>query len=214
MINARMETVVSKPALSSALKQRRYLIPANGFYEWKGKSGEKEPYYFSLPSMKPFAFASLWEDWEDKNAPSTEPYRSCTIITTSASESVSDVHDRMPLILKSDAYSRWLNADYNEPDFILDILKQGAVADLRRYPVSKLVNRVSNNREECMKPLDELSGRLGGVMAPFRLILPVMGRDGALALNAAFLFIAACSVRILGVETKGMRLEESSRGAS
>ena len=157
MINARLETVASKPAFRSAFKQRRCLIPANGFYEWQGKSGEKQPYFFFLPSKEPFAFAGLWEVWEDKNAPSSAPYMSCTIITTSASESVSDVHDRMPLILKPDTYSRWLNPEYKEPDFVLDILKKGALTELERYPVSKLVNRVGNNREQCMEPNNNLS---------------------------------------------------------
>jgi putative SOS response-associated peptidase YedK len=66
MINARVETVASKPAFRAAFKQRRCLIPANGFFEWSGKSGSKQPYYFCLPSDKPFAFAGLYETWEDK----------------------------------------------------------------------------------------------------------------------------------------------------
>ena len=89
MINARVETVSSKPAFRAALKQRRCLIPANGFYEWFGKAGSKQPYYFHLPSGEPFAFAGLYEIWEDKEAPpEAGPYKSCTIITTEASESV------------------------------------------------------------------------------------------------------------------------------
>jgi putative SOS response-associated peptidase YedK len=97
MINARVETITSKPAFRVAIKQRRCLIPANGFYEWFGKSGNKQPYYFCLPSNKPIAFAGLWEVWEDKNtAAEASPYKSCTIITTDASESVKDIHNRMP----------------------------------------------------------------------------------------------------------------------
>ena len=68
MINARVETVTSKPAFRTALKQRRCLIPANGFYEWKGKAGSKQPYFFHLPSGEPFAFAGLWEVWETKDS--------------------------------------------------------------------------------------------------------------------------------------------------
>ena len=69
MINARVETVTSKPAFRAALKHRRCLIPANGFYEWKGKSGNKQPYYFHLPSGEPFAFAGLYEIWEERKLP-------------------------------------------------------------------------------------------------------------------------------------------------
>jgi putative SOS response-associated peptidase YedK len=91
MINARVETITSKPAFKAAIKQRRCLIPANGFYEWLGKSGNKQPYCFHLASDEPIAFAGLWEVWEGKNtAAEPSPYKSCTIITTDASDSVKD----------------------------------------------------------------------------------------------------------------------------
>ncbi len=110
MINARVETVTSKPAFRAALKQRRCLIPANGFYEWFGKAGRKQPYFFHLPSGEPFAFAGLYEIGENKEAaPEAGPYKSCTIITTDASDSVKDIHNRMPLILKPESYDAWLN---------------------------------------------------------------------------------------------------------
>jgi len=78
MINARVETLASKPAFKAALKHRRCLIPANGFFEWAGKAGSKQPYFICLPSGEPLAFAGLYEIWEDKKAPSgTGPYKSC-----------------------------------------------------------------------------------------------------------------------------------------
>ena len=154
MINARVETVASKPAFRAAIKQRRCLIPANGFYEWKGKTGNKQPFYFSVSSMEPLAFAGLWEIWEDKNTAAEEsPYKSCTIITTEASDSVKDIHNRMPLILKPEAYDEWLNLETKDPGKIEKILKDGCVKELKRYPVSKLVNLVGNNSKECMEPL-------------------------------------------------------------
>jgi putative SOS response-associated peptidase YedK len=156
MINARMETVTSKPAFRTALKQRRCLIPANGFYEWKGKAGNKQPYYFCLPSGEPFAFAGLYEIWEDKEGlPGTGPYKSCMIITTDAGDSVKEVHNRMPLILKPESYDEWLNPENNQPDKLEQILKTGFISDLKSYPVSKLVNRVGNNMQECMEPLKD-----------------------------------------------------------
>ena len=158
MINARMETVTSKPAFKAALKERRCLIPADGFYEWQGKSGSKQPYYFHLPSGEPLAFAGLYEVWEDKKAPlEAGPYKSCTIITTEASDSVKDIHNRMPLILKPEFYDEWLDPENKDPGRIEEILKNGCVKELKRYPVSKLVNHVGNNSKECMEPLTNIS---------------------------------------------------------
>lgn len=156
MINARVETITSKPSFKAALKHRRCLIPANGFYEWKGKAGNKQPYYFQLPSGEPFAFAGLYEIWEDREAPpGAGSYKSCTIITTDASDSVKDVHTRMPLILKPEAYDEWLDPKNKEPDRIEAVLKKNYVKELRRYPVSKRVNNVENNSQECMEPLND-----------------------------------------------------------
>jgi putative SOS response-associated peptidase YedK len=84
MINARVETVASKPSFRNAFKKRRCLIPAGGFYEWKGEKGQKQPYYITIPSGEPFAFAGLWESWTDKEGDDDSVYKSCTIITTSA----------------------------------------------------------------------------------------------------------------------------------
>jgi len=155
MINARAETVRLKSAFRTAIKQRRCLIPANGFFEWSGKLGNKQPYYFHLASGEPLAFAGLWEVWENKNtAAEASPYKSCTIITTDASDSVRDVHDRMPLILKPEFYGEWLDPENKEPGIIEEVLKNGCVKELKRYPVSKLVNHVGNNSKECIETTD------------------------------------------------------------
>ena len=156
MINARVETLSSKPAFKAALKHRRCLIPANGFYEWFGKAGSKQPYYFHLPSGEALAFAGLYEIWADKEAPpGAGHYKSCTIITTEASESVKDIHNRMPLILKPEAYAEWLDPDNKEPAKIEELLKTYYVKELKRYPVSRLVNRVENNSKECIEPIKD-----------------------------------------------------------
>jgi putative SOS response-associated peptidase YedK len=156
MINARVETLSSKPAFKPALKHRRCLIPANGFYEWFGKAGSKQPYYFHLPSGEPFAFAGLYEIREDKDAPpGAGPYKSCTIITTEATESVRDIHNRMPLILKPEAYDAWLDPVNKEPAKIEKMLETACVRELKRYPVSRLVNRVENNSKECIEPIKD-----------------------------------------------------------
>lgn len=156
MINARVETLSSKPAFKSALKHRRCLIPANGFYEWFGKAGSKQPFYFHLPSGEPFAFAGLYETWEDREAPpGAGPYKSCTIITMEASESVRDIHNRMPLILKPEAYDAWLDPGNKEIARMEKLLETAWVKELKRYPVSRLINRVGSNKKECMEPLKE-----------------------------------------------------------
>ena len=156
MINARVETLASKPAFKAALKHRRCLIPANGFFEWSGKAGSKQPFFICSPSGEPLAFAGLFETWEDKEAPpGAGPYKSCTIITTEASDSVRDIHNRMPLILKPEAYDEWLDPDNKEPAKIEELLRTGYVMELKRYPVSKLVNRVENNSKACIEPQKE-----------------------------------------------------------
>jgi putative SOS response-associated peptidase YedK len=148
-----VETLNSKPAFRNALKHRRCLIPADGFYEWHGKSGNKQPYYLCLPSGEPLGFAGLYEIWEDKEAPGASPYKSCTIITTDASDSVKNVHNRMPLILKLEAYDEWLDPGNKEPFKIEELLKTAHVKELKCYPVSRLVNRVENNSRECIEPV-------------------------------------------------------------
>jgi putative SOS response-associated peptidase YedK len=102
------------------------------------------------------AFAGLLESWQEKDAaPDSEPYRSCAIITTDASDSVRDVHDRMPLILKPDAYGEWLAPENEDAEWMAKVLKTGSVKDLQRYPVSTRVNRVENNSKACLAPLEK-----------------------------------------------------------
>jgi putative SOS response-associated peptidase YedK len=102
------------------------------------------------------AFAGLYEIWEDKEAPpDAGPYKSCTIITTDASDSVKEIHDRMPLILKPEAYDEWLDPGNKEPAEIEALLKSKYVNALKSYPVSKLVNRVENNSKACLEALEE-----------------------------------------------------------
>ena len=101
MINARAESVAEKPAFRMAFRQRRCLVLADGFYEWRNSGGKKQPYYLGLKDGKPFAFAGLWESW---TAPDGEVIESCTIITTEANAAVEQVHSRMPVILDAKDY--------------------------------------------------------------------------------------------------------------
>lgn len=151
MINARAETVSKKPAFRKAFKKRRCLIPANGFYEWKGDKGNKQPYYVSIPSGEPFAFAGLWETWTDKERGEESVYKSCTIITTSASETIREIHHRMPVILDPKFHEKWLSVEIQDPKKLEIILQKGLIHDMKYYPVSKLVNFVKNNGPNCIK---------------------------------------------------------------
>jgi putative SOS response-associated peptidase YedK len=152
MINARAETVASKPSFRNAFKKRRCLIPASGFYEWKGEKGHKQPYYIIIPTDEPFAFAGLWETWTDKDDDSI--YKSCTIITTAASKSIVELHNRMPVILNPEVYEKWLNAEIQKPKELESILKDGSINEMKYHPVSKLVNSVKNNDPNCIKPIE------------------------------------------------------------
>lgn len=151
MINARAETIDEKPSFKNAFKKRRCLIIADGFYEWKGTKGQKQPMLITLPDKKPFAFAGLWEIWyKNKQAPA---YRSCTIITTEASASIREIHHRMPVILKPEVYKDWLNPQYQNTENLKHILAVERLTELTSYPVSKQVNFARNNDLSLLDPI-------------------------------------------------------------
>jgi putative SOS response-associated peptidase YedK len=154
MINARMETVASKPSFREAFKKRRCLIPADGFYEWSGSKGNKQPFFITLPDEKPFAFAGLWETWWDKENQG-EPYRSCTIITRNASASLKHIHDRMPAILHPDTYDAWLDSDNHDTKALQEILSDKTVNEFKIRPVSNQVNSVRVNEPSNIAPISK-----------------------------------------------------------
>lgn len=152
MINARQETIATKPAFREAFKKRRCLIPADGFYEWYGAKGQKQPVFITLPDKKPLAFAGLWETWQDKADPGNV-YRSCTIITREAAGDLRKIHDRMPVVLAPEAYEAWMGPGKDGVESLLEILSSGAVTDFTFYPVSKQVNAVRNNEAGNIEPV-------------------------------------------------------------
>ena len=151
MINARAETVASKPSYREAFRKRRCLIPADGFYEWKGRKGEKQPVYITLPDRSPFAFAGLWETWLDRQNQNAV-YRSCTIITRAAAGAVRDLHHRMPVILNPDAYGSWLDPQNSNIEMLNNILQAEAVIDLVYHPVTRQVNAAGHNDPSNIDP--------------------------------------------------------------
>jgi len=150
-INAMSETVAEKPAFREAIRKRRCLIPADGFYEWQKLSAkEKQPYNFGLQDGSIFSFAGLWERWKD---PSGSHLESCTVLTTSANALLQDVHDRMPGILTPEDYDSWLDPGTTDPDRIKDLLKPLDARLMRKYPVSTRVNSVKNDDPACADPI-------------------------------------------------------------
>ncbi len=150
MINARSETVAEKPSFRRAFKERRCLIPADGFYEWQRTDSGKQPYYVRKKDGRPFAFAGLWESWKN---PEDSEIRSCTILTTDANELVGGIHHRMPVILPPENYEVWLDPFFREADALLPLLEPYPSGDMEAYPVSRFVNKPSNDEARCIEPV-------------------------------------------------------------
>jgi putative SOS response-associated peptidase YedK len=146
MINARSETVAEKPSFRRAFKERRCLIPADGFYEWQKTNGSKQPFYFRMKDWRPFAFAGLWESWYGDGE-----IRSCTILTTAANNLVGEIHPRMQVILPHEVYDLWLDSTVQDRDQLLSLLAPYPTEDMEAHPVSRRVNNPSNNEPQCVE---------------------------------------------------------------
>lgn len=151
LINARSETVTEKPSFREAFKHRRCLIPADGFYEWARRDGQKQPYYFCLRDEQPFAFAGLWEKWKAEDGKTVE---SCTILTTEANEILRPVHDRMPVILHREEYDLWLDQDVRQQDLLKDMLRPYPSSEMSSHPVRTLVNSPRHQGAELIEPME------------------------------------------------------------
>jgi putative SOS response-associated peptidase YedK len=151
MINARSETASTKPAFRDALKSRRCLIPADGFYEWMRMGKAKQPYCFEVNDGELFAFAGIWDRWKDAGGKWLE---TCSILTTTPNAVTSPVHDRMPVILDPDSYDVWLDPGMQNAATISELLKPYNAQMMRSYAVSSRVNHVANDDEECSHPVE------------------------------------------------------------
>jgi putative SOS response-associated peptidase YedK len=151
MINARAETVDEKASFRRALKRRRCLILADGFYEWKKEGTKKIPYRFTLRNEQPFAFAGLWETWDKRG----ETLYTCTIITTKANELISTIHDRMPVILPREWQDAWLDPKLEDADYLKSLLQPYPAEEMKMYEVSTIVNSPKNDVADCIKPVNE-----------------------------------------------------------
>ncbi len=161
LINARAETVASKPAFRRAFARHRCLLPADGFYEWEKsgdpKSSRKQPYYIRREDGGVLAFAGLYELWRDKDRPDDDPDSwlwTATIITTRAEDEVGRIHDRMPMVIEPDRWSDWLDPAATSAEAVHGLMTPAASVHLTTYPVSTEVNSVRHNGPGLIEPME------------------------------------------------------------
>jgi len=160
MINARVETVDSKPAFRRAFAKRRCLLPADGFYEWMKVSDQgkvhKQPYYIHRADGGVLAFAGLYELWRDKSVPEDHPQAwlwTSVIITTSAPDEAGRIHERMPMVIDPARWGDWLDPANGDAAHVHALLAPAAASGLASYPVGTAVNYVRNNGPGLIEPL-------------------------------------------------------------
>ncbi len=151
MINARAESAAEKPSFRRALRQRRCLVLADGYYEWQRRDGQKTPMYMRLRSREPFAFAGLWERWQGADDTTLV---TCTILTTAANEWIEPIHHRMPVLLDPSQESLWLDRSVTEPDVLQPLLEPVRADILEAYAVSPQVNSARYNVPACILPVE------------------------------------------------------------
>jgi putative SOS response-associated peptidase YedK len=152
LVNARGESALDKPAFRSAMRYRRCLVPADGFYEWKHVGDRKQPYYVRLRSGGPMAFAGLWEAWSGLNG---EEMETAAIVTTTANRTLLPIHERMPVIVPPDAFDLWLNCREVDAETAATLIVPAPDDLLEAYAVSSAVNRTANDAENLIAPLVE-----------------------------------------------------------
>jgi putative SOS response-associated peptidase YedK len=150
VINARGESVLDKPAFRNAMKYRRCLIPADGFYEWKAGGVRKQPYYVRAKSGAPIAFAGLWETWMGPNG---EELDTVAVVTTRANRVLEPIHERMPVIVPPEAFDLWLNCADVDAETATALIAPAPEDLLEAYEISTAVNRVANDNAQLIEPL-------------------------------------------------------------
>ena len=148
MINARAETVAEKPSFRHAIKYRRCIVPAGGFFEWRHEGKSKTPLYIHRKDGSPLGLAGIWEEWK---APEGSLLDTFAILTTTANRLVAPIHDRMPVILAPDEYPTWLNRHLTDPKQLQPLCQPFPADLLEAYPVSDRVNSPRNNSPENIR---------------------------------------------------------------
>jgi putative SOS response-associated peptidase YedK len=150
LINARGETVCDKPVYRAAMKRRRCLIPADGFYEWQKAGDRKRPFYVHAKSGEPLAFAGLWETWQGPNG---EELETAAIVTTAANGTLKPIHDRMPVIVPREAFDLWLNCADVDAKTAEALIAPAPEGLLEAYEISTAVNRTANDNPKLLEPV-------------------------------------------------------------
>lgn len=145
LINARAETLTAKPSFREAFRSRRCLIPATGFFEWQQTGSGKQPFHIHYTDYRLFAFAGVWEHWQDGQ----ETVYSCAIVTTAANDLMCPIHQRMPVIIAPEYYSDWLDKHNQAPD-IFEFAPPIAYDEMQLTPISSRINNPVHNDPSCL----------------------------------------------------------------
>ena len=154
LINARSESAAQKPSFRTSLAQRRCILPADGWYEWRRDGKHKQPFFTTGPDDRSLAMAGLWTTWHDKADPGAPVLVTCAVLTTAAVGPLTEVHDRMPLLLPRGSWADWLDPDRTDVAELLAPPAEDLVAELEVRPVSSLVNSVRNNGAQLLERVD------------------------------------------------------------
>ena len=149
MINARAETAAEKPSFRAAMKRRRCLIPASGFYEWARVGAAKQPFFIRMKEGRPFALAGLWEQWCGEDG---SEFETCAILTTSPNEMAAKIHPRMPVIIAPGDYGRWMDPANEKPGTLEPLLRPYPAGEMEAHTVSRHVNNPRNDEPACIEP--------------------------------------------------------------
>jgi len=158
MFNARVETLAQRPAYRAAVRRRRCIVPADGFYEWTAVSGRhrKQGWYFQSVDGQPLAMAGLWETWQPTGDADT--LHTCTVVTTDANDVVAPIHDRMPLVLPDEVIDAWLDPTINDPDDVRSVVASAHSPTLSVHAVGAAVNNARNDGPDLIATVHPTSG--------------------------------------------------------
>jgi len=148
MINARSDTLATKPAWESLLRKRRCLVLADGYYEWTGTGKTRTPVFFHLTGHRPFAMAGVWDVWNGDGT----TLETCAVITTDASPFAGRYHHRMPVLLSLDGAEEWLD-ESTRTRRAIELMAPYDDSDLECYEVSRYVNSPANDSPDCIAPV-------------------------------------------------------------
>lgn len=155
MINARAETAAEKPAFRAAIRRRRCLVPAQGFYEWSGPPKRRQPWFLTPVDGSVMALAAIWEHWE---SPGGEIIESLAVLTCEANGLVAPIHGRMPVAVRPEDDARWLDPRLQDPRGVEDILAPREWPEMKAYRVSPRVNAAANEGPDLIEPWPPLGG--------------------------------------------------------